>query len=205
MVLFIHLGILKKENLKKQKGWISKGKNIEEEIRQFKLYKIQVVEAQMRKYRELYEEIKEGIVIKFTKNASSNLLRLLLGILSLGFGILGVLLFFPEIISRLFILESQGGSFFNITFFETAGHYIGFFMLFVSLIILALALLLKKNIRKRNKIYELSNLVTEVIDYMDKNVKDDKMKYEYFVDSAAEFDAASKKKAKLEEEESKTE
>jgi hypothetical protein len=44
-------------------------KIIEEEIRQFKLYKLQIVEAKMREYGILFQEIKEHAAIKLTKNA----------------------------------------------------------------------------------------------------------------------------------------
>ncbi len=46
--------------------------------------------------------------------------------------------------------------------------------------------LLKVNNKKRNSIYSLSELLEEVMDYMEKSSSEEKRKYEYFVDSLAE-------------------
>jgi len=52
-------------------------KKIEEEIRQYKLFRIQTVKAKIREYENIFNKIKENIVIKFTKNATSSLIIIL--------------------------------------------------------------------------------------------------------------------------------
>ena len=72
-------------------------KKIEEEIRQYKLYKIQTTEHKIREYEDIYSLIKENIFVKFTKNSFSNIFRLLFTIISIGLILLSFTLIFPEI------------------------------------------------------------------------------------------------------------
>lgn len=44
---------------------------INEELRQYKLFKIQETESKLRRFKTVYENIKEHFVIKFSKNVSS--------------------------------------------------------------------------------------------------------------------------------------
>lgn len=161
---------------------------IEEEIRQFKLYKIQHVEAKIREYNDTYNVIKENIVIRFTKNASSSILRLVLVLITLSLVLLGMMFLFPEVIIE--ILRGNGETFSDQDRMDlmVIGPYIGWFFMLIAFLFGIVAWLLKKNIKKRNTIYKLANLVEEVIEYMDENVKEDKKKYEYFVDSIAEIE-----------------
>lgn len=73
--------------------------------------------------------------------------------------------------------------------------YFGFFILGLALLFVFISYLLKKNNQKRSVIYKLSNLLDEVIEYMDNNVKEEKKRYEYFVDSIAEMEVAKKDNA----------
>jgi len=66
--------------------------------------------------------------------------------------------------------------------------YLGYVLISISVIFGIISLLLKKNIRKRNTIYNLSRLIKEGIDYMNENVEEDKKKYAYFVDSIADIE-----------------
>ena len=163
-------------------------KKIEEEIRQYKLYKIQAVEAKIREYENTFNIIKENIVLKFTKNASANILRIILLFITIILLLVGILFLFPEQIIKIiegngeFISAQEKNDFISET------PYIGYVLITLSLFFSLISLLLKKNIRKRNTIYNLSELLNEVIDYMDENVKEDKKKYEYFVDSNADME-----------------
>lgn len=163
-------------------------KKIQEEIRQYKLYKIQTIESTIREYENTFNFIKENIVIKFTKNASSNILRIIFFLVTLVLFLIGVSFLFPGYLIQL-MNESEGN------FIETEKNefsliapYFGYVLISISILFGFISSLLKKNIRKRNTIYNLSQLVKEVIDYMDENVKEDKKKYEYFVDSSAEIE-----------------
>lgn len=163
-------------------------KKIEEEVRQYKLYKIQTVNAKIREYENTFNTIKENIVIKFTKNASLNILRIILLLATIALFLIGILFLFPEQIIK--IME-QNGEYFSVqekSDFILTTPYLGYILISISILFSFISLLLKKNIRKRNTIYNLSKLIKEVIDYMDANVKEDKKKYEYFVDSAADIE-----------------
>ncbi len=163
---------------------------IEEEIRQYKLYKIQTTESKIREYEDIYSLIKENIVVKFTKNAFSNIFRLLLTIISIGLIALSFTLIFSEfaisIIQKNGKVLTQTDREFMIEFFP----YLGYFMLGLGLLFGIVSALLRKNNRKRSVIYELTKLTDEVIYYMHENVKEEKKKYEYFVDSIAEIEAS---------------
>lgn len=164
-------------------------KKIEEEIRQFKLYKIQIVEAKLREYEVTYNLIKENIVIKFTKNASSNVLIIIFLLVAIALLLVGFLFLFPEQIIKI---VEENGKYFSAQDrrdFILTIPYFGGVLISISILVGFLALLLKKNIQKRNTIYDLSKLITEVIGYMNHNVKEDKKKYEYFVDSIAEIES----------------
>ncbi|MCL3779252.1 hypothetical protein EMN47_02520 [Prolixibacteraceae bacterium JC049] len=160
---------------------------IEEEIRQKKLYKIQVAEAQVRKYENLFHTISEKKLIKLSKNVSSNILRTIILITSILLFILSIFLFFSEF--TITLLEKYGNEFSLIeesNFIQFAPK--GAILIFIiSILLYLISFLLKKNTTKRNSLFELSNLITEVIDYMSKNIKEDKIRYEHFVDSSAEI------------------
>jgi hypothetical protein len=167
-------------------------KKIEEKIRQYKLYKIQTTESKIREYEDIYSLIKENIIIKFTKNSFSNIFRLLLSIISIGLILLSFALIFPEI--AISLIEKTGETMTQndrddmVEIFP----YLGYFILGLGVLFRIITALLKKNNRKRTVIYELSKLIDEVIYYMNENVKEEKKKYEYFVDSIAEIETKNK-------------
>ena len=163
-------------------------KKIEEEIRQHKLYKIQIVEAKIREYENTFIEIKENVVLKFTKNASSNILRIIFFLLTVSLFLIGIVFLFPE---QLISFFENNGEYYSLEDKKNLVlilPYMGYVLISLSILLRFISSLLKKNIKKRNTIYKMSKLISEVIDYMDNNVKEDKMKYEYFVDSAAEIE-----------------
>jgi hypothetical protein len=167
-------------------------KKIEEEIRQYKLYKIQTTESKIRGYEDIYSSIKENIVIKFTKNSFSSIIKLLLTIISIGLILLSFTLIFSEIAISLIEKNgevlTQGDRNDMVSFFP----YLGYFILGLGFLFGIVSTLLKKNNRKRTVIYKLSKLIDEVIYYMNENVKEEKKKYEYFVDSIAEIETKNK-------------
>jgi len=65
--------------------------------------------------------------------------------------------------------------------------YLGYILISLSLLFYFISLLLKKNIYKKNIIYNLSKLIKEAINYMSENVEKEIKKYEYFVDSIADI------------------
>ena len=167
-------------------------KNIEEEIRQFKLHKIQIVESKIREYENTFIAIKENVVIKFSKNISSNILRVIFTLITITLLLFGIGLLFPEQLIKL--LEENGDMFNDSEKRELiiGLPFLGYFIISISILFGFVSSLLKKNINKRNTIYKLSKLLNEVINYMDENLKEDKKKYEYYVDSIAEIEDKKK-------------
>jgi len=163
-------------------------KRIEEEIRQYKLYKIQIDENRIREYSEVFDVINESVVMKFSKNASSNILRVVLFIITVVLLLFGIGLLFPEQI--LNVLEKSGEvlSESDKSEFINELRFFGYTLILLSTFFGVMSILLKKNIRKRNTIFELSKLLKEVIEYMNENVSEDKRKYEYFVDGLADIE-----------------
>lgn len=159
---------------------------IDEELRQYKLFKIQEAESKLRRFKKIYEEIKEHIFIKFSKNISSNILKITSYGLGFLFFIIGLICFFPNEV--LTFLESNGEVVSldeqeNFILFTSFSRYL---FLGLAVLVIFIGYLLKLNNKKRSNIYNLSKLLEEVIDYMDSSVMEDKKKYEYFIDSITE-------------------
>ncbi|WP_272149757.1 hypothetical protein [Tenacibaculum aiptasiae] len=164
---------------------------IDEELRQYKLFKIQETESKLRRFKKVYLEIKEHLLIKLTKNASSNLIGYAVYIISFLLLIVGIIFFFPNDV--LNFLESTGEPLSSIEKkeFTEFFNFLKYFFITASLLFGFISYLLKLNNEKRSNIYNLYKLLEEVMDYMENSAKEDKKKYEYFVDSIAEKEAAT--------------
>lgn len=161
-------------------------KRIKEELRQYKLFKIQETESKLRKFQQTHSKIKESNTVKVSKNVTSNLFRVILVLLAIVFLFLSVVCFFPEDLIRLiesdgiyFSLQEKEEIIFQLTVYKYLFICISGFLLFTGY-------LLKLNNQKRNSIYSLSILLKEVMTYMENSSTENKRKYEYFVDSLAE-------------------
>jgi len=162
-------------------------KKIEEEIRLYKLEKIQYVEDKIQEYNDVYHLIKENGLIKFTKNSTSNILRFILFLVTISLLIIGLFFVFPN---QIISLIESNNDVINSTEKEDLKMilpFLGYILIGLSLILGFVSLLLKKNSVKRSVIYELSYLLDEVIGDMTKNLEDDKVKYAYFVDSIVDI------------------
>uniref|UniRef100_UPI003A924A73 hypothetical protein n=1 Tax=Bizionia sp. TaxID=1954480 RepID=UPI003A924A73 len=159
---------------------------IDEELRHYKLFKIQEAESKIKRFNNKYEEIKEHIAIKISKNVTSNIFRAVISILSILFLILGIISFFPE--KLIEFMEADGA---NFTFTAKANlidlaRLLMYFFIAFFIILTFTSYLLRLNNRKRDNLYSLSKLLEEVIAYMENSRDDDKRKYEQFVDLMAE-------------------
>ncbi|MFD0992418.1 hypothetical protein [Tenacibaculum geojense] len=157
---------------------------IDEELRQYKLFKIQETENKLKKYNKVYNEIKQNNILKLSKNASSNIIVLLSYGVALFTLILAICFLFPDAIMEALEIE-----FYNE--YERKEAYMVFKILaitlfFTCLIFSIVGILLRKNNKKRNHIFNLSVLLEDVMAFMEKSSYEDKRKYEYFVDSIAE-------------------
>lgn len=165
----------------------SYSKKIEEDIRQHKLYTIQVVEQQIREYQKAFDSIKEKDVVKLTKNATSVVLRVLLTVLTVVFVLAGLLFLFPELVTHF--MEEPGEV---LTIQEKNGivqttAIIGIVLIVSGSSMGFLSIMLKKYIRKRKRLHDLSKLMKSVIGYMNENVKEEKKQYESFVNGIAQM------------------
>ncbi len=165
---------------------------INEDIRQYKLHKIQIVESKIKEYRDIFNTIKQTTVIKLTKNTSSNILRIIIILFMILLLVAGIWYLFPE--QAIKMIEKSGE---EISKQEKAEliktmPYFGYGLISLLIPLGFTSWLLKKNIQKRNTIYNLSKLLNEVIGYMDNNVKEDKKKYEYFIDNLGEIQTKQK-------------
>lgn len=158
---------------------------IEEEIRQYKLYKIQIIENKIKEYDHVFNTIKENILSRYTKNLTSILLILFFWIMSGLLLLTGVSFLFPEQIAKL-IMDSGSVYPADVKELIVVLPFFGYSSLLLSFLFGGMAWLLRKNMLKKNTIFKLSKLVKDVIGYMDVNLEEDKKKYEYFVDSMAD-------------------
>lgn len=165
---------------------------INEELRQYKLFKIQETESKLRKFTSVYEEIKQHFVVKFSKNASSNLVRIALGVLVLLFFVLGIACFFPDAIIDFVQTNNLPYTQSEIIQMRQELNIFKYIFLGLAVFFWFIGVLLRKNNKKRNTIHSLSKLLEEVMDYMETSSAEEKRKYEYFVDSLAEKEQIKK-------------
>jgi hypothetical protein len=163
-------------------------KRINEELRQFKLFKIQETESKLRRFNQKYSEIKEHIVLKVSKNITSNLVRFVFRLLTLLFFLFAITLFFPEEIIEYIDPKNKKLSADEKMLF----NLLKYFSFCVASFFLFVGYLLKLSVKKRSSIYSLSLLLEEVISYMETSSTEDKRKYEYFIDSLAEQERIKK-------------
>jgi len=168
-------------------------KEINENIRQHRLYRIQTTDQKIRKFKSIHDEIKEHLVIKFTKNASLNVIRLVLGLITLIFIGVSILYFFPD--KLITFMEANGEILTqdekNEIYLDA--DFLGCMFLILSFISIYIGYLLKKNIRSRNSIFKLNKLIKEVIEYMESTSYDEKRKYEFYVDNLQEIENQKRK------------
>lgn len=166
---------------------------INENIRQHRLYRIQTTEQKIRKFKGVYDEIKEHLVIKFTKNASLNVIRLVLGLITLLLIGVSILHFYPE--KLISFMEANGEILTqnekNEIYLDA--NFLGYMFFALALISFYIGYLLKKNIRSRNSIFKLNKLIKEVIEYMETSSYDEKRKYEFYVDNLQEIENQKRK------------
>jgi|GEM_PF-1717035 len=169
----------------------------DEEVRRSKISKIQTLEGKVQEYREVYETIRQNVVLKVTKNFTSNTFLVLIGLLTLLTLLLAVMFFFPVEIMQAMKEEGIYLSSNNRNLIMESFMVHKFVFIAIAFLFLTLGVLLRKNVKKRNTIYSLSKLVEEVIGYMENASEDEKRKYEYFVDNIEEH--ASKESTNIEQ------
>ena len=172
--------------------------SIEQEIRQYKMDRIVKAEKQLENYRKVYHEIKENIVVTLTKYSGSVIMNVVLFILLIVLFLLAILFLFPSEIITL--LEAEGESFTKEekAYFISNLRYLRYLLFGIGFLLILLRVVIKSNNNKRLVISNLSDLMTEVIENMDENLKEDKKKYEYFIEGLGTINHKDKSKEKEE-------
>lgn len=167
---------------------------INEELRQYKLFKIQETESKLRKFSKAYTEIKQLYLIKFSKNAGSFIVRLAINLAGIALLLITLTCFFPE--QLISFLESEGETVSTLEKQEITQVLMTFkyITLSAAAVCFFISYLLRKNNQKRSTIYSLSKLLEEVMTYMETSSAEEKRRYEYFVDNLAAQEKAQREK-----------
>lgn len=167
-------------------------KQVEEEIRQYKLYKIQATEQKIREYEGEYNRIKQHLVVWYTKNISSSLLVWIFSLIATALSLLGISFLFPE--QWITFMQNNGEFIFEAekNDIRLPFPYTGYVVISIATIFSVIVFFIKRNSDKRKTIYKMEKLLTEIISDMRANTSEEKKKYEYFVDSMAEIELKKK-------------
>lgn len=138
-----------------------------QEIRKEKLQRIEETEKKITDYKGVYNVIKEGFISKLTKNSAIGVFKLIIYILALLF----IVDAFYALVADMNDLNAPMGR-----------GYFFFVGLFMAGLFIIIGKALKSNIEKRNVIFKLSKLMEDVITYMDGSLKNEKERYEHFID-----------------------
>lgn len=157
---------------------------INEELRQYKLARIQEGEIRNERFQAAYDQIRESVIIKVSKNASSNIFRIASGLISFFTFLIGISFIFPQSLNEFFNLsvwpEYEG------MLNEAKG--VAYFFFIVSSVFFLIGYLLKVNNRERTQLYSVSILLEEVMEYLKTSTEEEKRKYEFFLDHFAELE-----------------
>lgn len=169
--------------------------NIYQEIKELKLYKIQIFEEKTSEYRQKYRSIRKNALIRVSSNAFSNTMRLILGIICFGFILVSLMSFFPQ--ESILIIRKYQLNFTQISNEELIQYadFSKFISLFIAFFFYRMGRLIKKNIQIKNTIGELSELVNEVMDCMDTETAEEKRSYETMMEYTHDLKYSIKKQA----------
>ncbi|WP_417610745.1 hypothetical protein [Owenweeksia hongkongensis] len=161
---------------------------LNETLRQQKLLKIQITEDKLRKFTTTYHSIKEHLIIKLTKDVSSFFIRLVLRIAIFAFIILTLASFLPE-----FTIELIGSNVVNSNDLYDLLYLGRIVFPFLALISIIITSLIKANRRRRTSLYAVSQLLTEIMDYLSESSEEEKRRYAHFVDNLADMEHEASK------------
>lgn len=163
-----------------------------EELKNYKLFRIQETEAKLKRFRRAYLETREHEIVKLSKNITSDIIRIPLLLLALACLIFGVFLFLLDLFIDIMPLSLT--LFFDLDekVFLVLLKVTSYFLIILSMLFGFICYLLNSINKKRNSLYNLSKLFEEVMSYMEKSSFDEKRKYEYFVDSMGEKERMKK-------------
>ncbi len=161
---------------------VAKPSRTDREIRHDKLKKIEETEQRLLEYKFVQSEIEENTTSRFFKNSTVFVLRTIIWVLFAICLMNAFFGFFPEV--YIDFMESGGDLLSNLEKQEARNNVMlkGVFALIIALILLLANVLLKRNKQKSQTVAELSKLVADVVNYMESSLKEEKKRYEHFVD-----------------------
>ena len=161
--------------------------SIKEEIRELNLYRIQVFEEKTSEYRQKHKSIKKNASDRVSGIYSAMFMRLILGILCLGFIILSVIAFLPH--ELILFIRKYPLKINQISYDELyqAIEMAKYAFLFIALIFYRMGRLIKKNLQKKDTIYKLSKLNDELISFMDTEADREKTRNEFFREASSKL------------------
>ena len=155
---------------------------IDEKLKQQKKERIHEIGVKVNSYKKTYAGIREHVVIKYTKNTFYRFMSLI-------FAVAGIIILLVGIVKKSNLEDS---------FSEIEGNDLYFyFVVLLSIGCFFLSYYLHYSVKKRNTVYLLSTLLSEVISYMENDVKREKERYEHLFDY--EFERGQEEKELREE------
>lgn len=162
--------------------------NMKEDIKHQKLYKIQEAQAKINDYQIIYDQIKESSFVKISRNATSKVSLYIVRILSGLFLLTSFIFVYGEFIYKRFEFNSE---IFIINELKSLSNETAIFFLLLSLLLslllFTLGYLIKENIKKRKILSSLTVLVEDMMKYMEKVSREEKIRYEHYIDFEAEM------------------
>lgn len=169
--------------------------NIYQEIKELKLYKIQILEDKAGEFGQKYRLIKKNAMIRVSSNLFSNAMRFILSIFCFGFILFTLMSFFPHetiLIMEKYQLNISQTNNQELIQYADLSKYISLFMAFLFY---RMGRLIKKNIQLKNTMSKLSELVDEMIDCLDTETAEEKRRYENLKVCAHDLSYSNKKQA----------
>lgn len=157
---------------------------ITEEIRNYKLYKIQITDQKIREFENTFKKIEEKSIFKSIKDFSLNSFKIILLLLSILTVSFSIIFFFPELIISIIEKSTKSSlSQDNKTILLLNHNIFSYIFFSTSIILFILTYTVNKNIKNRNYTFKLHQLTNDIINHLKDISKDEKTKYEAYVEN----------------------
>lgn len=157
---------------------------IKEEIRNYKLYKIQITDQKIREFENTFKKIEEKSIFRSIKDFSLNSFRIILLLLSILTVSFSLIFFFPELIVTIIEKSTKSSLTQDSKTILLLNHNVFSYIFFsTSMVLFILTYTVNKNIKNRNYTFKLHQLTSDIINHLKDISKDEKTKYEAYVEN----------------------
>lgn len=157
---------------------------IKEEIRNYKLYKIQITDQKIREFENTFKKIEEKSIFRSIKDFSLNSFRIILLLLSILTVSFSLIFFFPELIVTIIEKSTKSSLTQDSKTILLLNHNVFSYIFFsTSMVLFILTYTVNKNIKNRNYTFKLHQLTSDIISHLKDISKDEKTKYEAYVEN----------------------